>query len=179
MTDRHPLKGIFSRTTGIVSIRKVKLIWILIKQETMGWQRHQLDHMQIICTSLQTHNHTSTSSLNFLQVGCSSWRPTNSIKAISDNSVKNHYSVSWMATARWPIEKLQVFWLLHQRPGRDHQGIPVARGWTPSSVICEPTTLYWMKQSTWPRTVLCGGWCLRMALRTPSGACQRRRRRIV
>jgi len=27
----------------------------------MGWQWHQLDHMQIICTSLQTDNHTSTS----------------------------------------------------------------------------------------------------------------------
>jgi len=33
----------------------------------MGWQWHQLDHMQIICTSLQTDNHTSTLSLNFLQ----------------------------------------------------------------------------------------------------------------
>jgi len=32
---------------------------------------HQQDHMQIICTSLQTDNHTSTSSLNFLQTGCS------------------------------------------------------------------------------------------------------------
>jgi len=30
----------------------------------MGWQRHQLDHMQIICTLLQTDNYTSTSSLN-------------------------------------------------------------------------------------------------------------------
>jgi len=27
-----------------------------------GWQWHQLDHMQIICTSLQTDNHASTSS---------------------------------------------------------------------------------------------------------------------
>ena len=26
----------------------------------MGWQWHQLDHMQIICTSLQTDNHAST-----------------------------------------------------------------------------------------------------------------------
>jgi len=25
-----------------------------VKQEMMGWQRHQLDHMQIICTFLQT-----------------------------------------------------------------------------------------------------------------------------
>ena len=29
----------------------------------MQW--HQLDHMQTVCTSLQTDNHTSTSSLNF------------------------------------------------------------------------------------------------------------------
>ena len=31
----------------------------------------------------------------------------------------------------------------------------------------------WMKQSTWPRSVLCGGWCLCVALRTPSCACQK------
>ena len=30
----------------------------------MGWQWHQLDHMQVICTSLQIDNHASTSSLN-------------------------------------------------------------------------------------------------------------------
>ena len=30
----------------------------------MGWQWHQLNHMQIICTSLQTDNHASTSSLH-------------------------------------------------------------------------------------------------------------------
>jgi len=36
-----------------------------MKQEMMWWQWHQLDHMQIICTSLQTDNHASTSSLNF------------------------------------------------------------------------------------------------------------------
>ena len=31
----------------------------------MGWQWHQLDHMQVICTSLQRDNHASTSSLKF------------------------------------------------------------------------------------------------------------------
>jgi len=36
-----------------------------MKQEMMGWQWHQLDHMQIICTSLQTDDHASNSSLNF------------------------------------------------------------------------------------------------------------------
>ena len=33
--------------------------------ELLGWQWHQLDHMQTNCTSLQTDNHTDTSSLSF------------------------------------------------------------------------------------------------------------------
>jgi len=52
-----------------------------MKQEVIGWQWHQLDHMQIICTSLQTDNNTSTSSLNF----CGQMLflpPTNSVKAL-------------------------------------------------------------------------------------------------
>jgi len=36
-----------------------------MKQEMIGWQWHQLDHMQIICTSLQADNHASISSLSF------------------------------------------------------------------------------------------------------------------
>jgi len=36
-----------------------------MKQEMMGWQWHQLDHMRIICTALQTDNHANTLSLNF------------------------------------------------------------------------------------------------------------------
>jgi len=39
-----------------------------MKQELMGWQWHQLDHMQVICTSLQTDSHASTSSLNFYRL---------------------------------------------------------------------------------------------------------------
>jgi len=42
-----------------------ELFWILMKQGMIGWLWHQLDHMQIICTSLQTDSHTSTSSLSF------------------------------------------------------------------------------------------------------------------
>jgi len=36
-----------------------------MKEQMMGWRWHQLDHMQIICTSLQTDNHASTSPLSF------------------------------------------------------------------------------------------------------------------
>jgi len=31
----------------------------------MGWQWHRLGNMQIVCTSLQTDNHASTSPLSF------------------------------------------------------------------------------------------------------------------
>jgi len=41
-----------------------------MKQEMgFGMQWHQLDHMQTICTLLQTDNHTNTSSLNFYRPG--------------------------------------------------------------------------------------------------------------
>ena len=48
------------------------------------WQWHQLGHMQV-CTSLQTDNHASTLPLCFLQAGCPSCRPTNSVKALKAN----------------------------------------------------------------------------------------------
>ena len=35
------------------------------QNEMMGWQWRQLNDMYIICTSLQTDNNASTSSLNF------------------------------------------------------------------------------------------------------------------
>jgi len=44
-------------------MRKVKPFSILTKKAMTAWQWHQLDHMQIIRTSLQTDNHASTSSL--------------------------------------------------------------------------------------------------------------------
>jgi len=52
-----------------------------MKQEMMGWQWHQLDHVQIICTSLQTDSHhSSASSLIFFAGWMLSWHPTSSVK---------------------------------------------------------------------------------------------------
>jgi len=45
------------------------------------WQWHQLGCMQV-CTSLQTDNHVSTPPLRFLQAGCPSCHPANSVKAL-------------------------------------------------------------------------------------------------
>jgi len=52
-------------TTWVSQHQKGKPFWILPEQEMMGWQWHQLDHMQIICTSLQTDNRSSNSPLSF------------------------------------------------------------------------------------------------------------------
>ena len=76
------LTAFFSRTTWVGRYQKDKPFWILLKQEMTGWQWHQPNHMQIVCTLLQTDNHASTASLHiFLLAGCPSCCPTNSVKA--------------------------------------------------------------------------------------------------
>jgi len=72
------LTALFPGLPGSAGTRKVKPIWILLKQE---WQWHQLGHMQV-CTLLQTDNHNNTPPLSFLQAGCPSCRPANSVKAL-------------------------------------------------------------------------------------------------
>jgi len=58
----------FSSTTWVSRCLKCKLSLDLneaIDYGVLGWQWRQLDHMQTICASLQTDNHTNTSSLSF------------------------------------------------------------------------------------------------------------------
>jgi len=57
-----------------------------------------------VCTSLQTDNHTNTPPVSFLQAGCPSCRPTNSVKALK---VQNNQKYS--------IQSLQTVWKKCQR----------------------------------------------------------------
>jgi len=52
---------------------------------------NQLCHTQV-CTLLQTDNHASTPPLSFLQAGCPSWCPTNSIKALKATNWKTQWN---------------------------------------------------------------------------------------
>jgi len=70
-TDTRSMAS-FRGEPGSAGTRKAKPFCILMTQEMTEWQWHQLDHIQIICTLLQADNHARTSSLNFLQAGCSS-----------------------------------------------------------------------------------------------------------
>ena len=79
-THTHPFNGPFPGLPWSAGTRKVRPIWIILKQDSER-QWHQLGHMQV-CTLLQADNHSSTAPLSFLQTGCPSCRPTNSVKAL-------------------------------------------------------------------------------------------------
>jgi len=81
MTHTHPFNGPLSGNTRVGRYQKGQTDLDFTEARDSEWQRHQLGHMQV-CTSLQTDNHTSTQPLNFLQAGCPSCRPTNSVKAL-------------------------------------------------------------------------------------------------
>ena len=83
---------------GRAGTRKVKPIWILLKQETVS------DSGISWATSLQTDNHASTPPLTFLPAGCPSCRPTNSVKALKAFSAlltsKLNISISRSSTVK-------------------------------------------------------------------------------
>jgi len=76
-----PFNGPLSGTPRVSQYHKGKTDLDFTEARDNEWQWHPLGHMQV-CTSLQSDNHASTPPLSFLQAGCSSCRPTNSIKAL-------------------------------------------------------------------------------------------------
>jgi len=81
-THTHPFNDPFPGTTRVSRYQKGKTNLDFNEARDSEWQWHLLGRMQV-CTSLQTDNHTRTSLglLSFLQAGCPSCRPTNSVKA--------------------------------------------------------------------------------------------------
>ena len=64
-----------------------------------------------------------------------------------------------------------------RRTGGDHRDVLVLRGWRLSSRTWNPITSPWITQLMWLGIVHSGDWCLRLALRTPSDACHKSRKR--
>jgi len=83
----HPFNGLFSRKTWVSRHQKSKPVWILLEQEMMGW------HIQIICTSLQTDNHTSTSPLNFFTGRMPFLTPTQRCQSTEGRQYYTHKSM--------------------------------------------------------------------------------------
>ena len=79
--NTHPFNGPFSVTTRVSRYQKDKTNLDFTEARDSESQWNPLGHMQV-CTSLQTDNHASTPPFSFLQAGCPSCRPTNSVKAL-------------------------------------------------------------------------------------------------
>jgi len=78
----QPFNGPLSGTTRVSRYQKDKTNPDhFTEARDSEWQWRQLGHMQV-CTSLQANNHASTPPLSFLQAGCPSCCPTNSVKAL-------------------------------------------------------------------------------------------------
>ena len=81
MTHTHTFNGPLSGTTWVSRYQKDKTNLDFTEARDSEWQWHQLGHMQV-CALLQTDNHASIPPLSFLQAGCPSCCPANSVKAL-------------------------------------------------------------------------------------------------
>jgi len=95
-THTH-LMAICPRLPGWPGTRKVKPIWILLKQETVSGSGISW----AVCKSAprSTDNHASTPSHH--SVFCTSCRPTNSVKVLKAFSSKNYYETD--PESRWRV----------------------------------------------------------------------------
>jgi len=87
--------GPFSGTTRVSQYQKGKTNLDFTEARDSEWHWHHLGHMQV-CTSLQIDNHASTPPLSFLQAGCPSCRPTNSVKALKE--IKAYRNTAYIQT---------------------------------------------------------------------------------
>ena len=87
-THHTRLTALFPGLPRWAGTRKVKTNLDFTEARDSEWQWHQRGLMQV-CTLLQTDNHTSTPPLCFLQAGCPSCHPTNSVKALKAKKSRN------------------------------------------------------------------------------------------
>ena len=100
-THTHPIKGPFSGTTQVSWYQKGKTNLILLKQETVSGSGISW----AVCKSAPLSRQITTLAPNhsvFLQTGCPSSRPTNSVKALKETvlvsfSARNTYYTRLMA----------------------------------------------------------------------------------
>ena len=86
-THTHLFNGPLSGTTQVSRYQTGKTNLDFTEARDSEWQWYQLGHMQV-CNSLQTDNHARTPPLSFLQAGCPSCHPTNSVKALKACALK-------------------------------------------------------------------------------------------
>ena len=117
-THTHTFNAPFSGTTQVSRYQKGKT-----NLDFTEWQWRQLGHMQV-CTLLQTDNHASTPPLSFLQAGCPSCRPSNSVKALKAIHISQWHKNSTTTTTP------ETDQLSTRHTSRDAVGCLIHRCWS-------------------------------------------------
>ena len=86
-THTHPFNGPFYGSTQVSRYQKGNTNLDFYEARDSEWQWRQLGHMHV-CTLLLADNHASAPPLSFLQAGCPSWHPTNSVKALKADTYR-------------------------------------------------------------------------------------------
>jgi len=87
-TNTHTrLMALCSGLPGWAGTRKVKPIWILLKQETVSGSGISWAICKHLAPDRQPRQHPTT---QFLQAGCPSCHPTNSVKALKAQCINTH-----------------------------------------------------------------------------------------
>ena len=87
----HTFNGPLSGTPRWAGTRKVKPVWISLKQETVSGSGISWARCKSAPCSRQI-THASTPPLCFLQAGCPSCRPTNSVKVLKVQECSENYN---------------------------------------------------------------------------------------
>ena len=104
--ETHTFNGPLSRTTSVSRYQKGKTNIDFTEARDTEWQWHQLGEMQV-CTSLHIDNRGSIPPLRFLQAGCPSCHPINSVKALKATGLSSGV-LTWLSvwsevlTCIWP-----------------------------------------------------------------------------
>ena len=93
------LMGLFPGLPRWASTRKAKRIWILLKQETVSGSGISWAICKSAPRSRQITMPCSTPPLSFLQAGCPSCRPTNSVKALKATNLSLNPEKMWHMTS--------------------------------------------------------------------------------
>jgi len=98
ITHTHPFNGPFPELPNWAGTRKVKPIWILLKQETVSGRGISWAICKSAPCSRQITMPTPHHSV-FLQAGCPSCRPTNSVKALKADcsNIINQKHKQWLS----------------------------------------------------------------------------------
>jgi len=112
----HPFNSLFSWTTWLRRHQKDKPFWILMVQEMIGWQWHQLDHMQIICTLLEreitmpvSHHLVFTGRMPFLPSN-QQCQGTEGVSLLNRNTIQDRNLTVSRCSELWHM----LLWQLHR-----------------------------------------------------------------